>query len=86
LNPRPMACKATALATELYPQVRVSRLPFVSKREVEYEEREGQERTGLPGIGRAIRHSALRDFRRAPPFVVALASANCRLSLAPFAT
>ena len=27
LNPRPMACKATALATELYPQVWASRFP-----------------------------------------------------------
>ncbi len=39
MNPRPMACKATALATELYPQVWLSRIAG-------YEEREGQERTG----------------------------------------
>ena len=80
MNPRPMACKATALATELYPQVSFSRLS------AENGEREGQERTGLPGVGQAIRHSALRDSRRAPPFGVALAGATSRLSLAPFAT
>jgi hypothetical protein len=36
----------------------------------------------LPGLRQAVSYSALRDCRRAPLFVVALASANCRLSLA----
>ena len=68
LNPRPMACKATALATELYPQVSVSRLATASTLRVEfqvddaeYEEREGQERTGLRhGFRRVARLSERR--------------------------
>jgi hypothetical protein len=36
LNPRPMACKATALATELYPQVWVSRFTGPSTRCVRF--------------------------------------------------
>jgi hypothetical protein len=43
-------------------------------------------RKGKDRRERDVRHSALRDSRRAPPSVVALARATCRLSLAPVLT